>query len=61
MIAGLLVGCLITVIWNLYPALHWQQIHPGIWGVVANAIALVTVSLASAPMDEEHVRQFVVE
>jgi SSS family solute:Na+ symporter len=60
-LAGLLAGCAVTVIWNAYPALQWQQIHPGIWGVAANVIAMVTVSLFTRPMDEEHVAQFVVE
>jgi SSS family solute:Na+ symporter len=59
-IAGLLVGCAVAVIWRAFPALQWQQIDPGIFGLVANVIAMVTVSLATEPMDEEHVRQFVV-
>jgi Na+(H+)/acetate symporter ActP len=51
----------VAVIWREYPGLQWQQIDPGIFGLVANVIAMVTVSLATKPMDEEHVRQFVVE
>jgi SSS family solute:Na+ symporter len=60
-LAGLLAGGTVTVLWNLFPALQWQQIHPGIWGVFANSLVMVAVSLASSPMDEEHVAQFVVE
>ncbi|MFP3941236.1 MAG: sodium:solute symporter [Thermoanaerobaculia bacterium] len=59
-IAGLLAGCAVTVAWNLAPQLQWQQIHPGVWGVAANALTLVAVSLLTRPMDEEHVAQFVV-
>lgn len=58
--AGLLAGCFVTVLWNVFPALQWQQIHPGIWGVLANVAVLVVVSLATRPMDKAHVAQFVV-
>ena len=60
-IAGLLAGCAVTVVWNVFPALQWQQIHAGIWGVLANVVVMVAVSLATRPMDEEHVAQFVVQ
>ena len=46
-IAGLVAGCLTTVVWNLIPVLQWQQIHPGIWGLAANASILLAVSLAT--------------
>jgi len=59
-IAGLLAGCAVAIIWRAYPGLQWQQIDPGIFGLIANVIALVTVSLLTKPMDEDHVRQFVV-
>ena len=60
-IAGLLAGCAVTVIFNQFPSLQWQQSHPGVWGLVANAIAMTAVSLATAPMDTAHVERFVVE
>ena len=60
-IAGLLAGCTVTVLWNVFPALQWQQIHAGIWGVLANVVVMVAVSLTTRPMDEEHVAQFVVQ
>ena len=60
MLAGLVAGCAVTVLWNLFPALQWQEIHPGIWGLVANVLALTAVSLSTRPMDPEHVRQYVV-
>jgi SSS family solute:Na+ symporter len=58
-LAGLLTGCAVVLIWNLVPFLQWQDIHPGIWGVGAHLVALTTVSLATAPMDVEHVSAFV--
>jgi len=57
---SLLAGCAVAVVWHAYPQLQWQQIDPGIYALVANVIALVAVSLATQPPDEEHVRQFVV-
>ncbi|HLV00039.1 MAG TPA: sodium:solute symporter family protein, partial [Acidobacteriota bacterium] len=58
-LAGLGTGCLITLIWNLYPQLQWQDIHPGIWGIVGNVLVLIIVSLVTRPMDAEHVSQFI--
>ncbi|MFW6206538.1 MAG: sodium:solute symporter family protein [Gemmatimonadota bacterium] len=59
-LAGVVAGGVVTVIWNLEPSLQWQDIHPGIWGVAANAVALVIVSLLTPPMELEHVEEFVV-
>lgn len=59
-LAGVLVGGLVTVVWNLEPSLQWQDVHPGIWGVAANVVVLVAVSLATRPMERDHVDQFVV-
>ena len=58
-IAGLVAGCLTTVVWNLIPILQWQQIHPGIWGLAANTSILLVVSLATPPMDPTHVADFI--
>ncbi len=60
-IAGLLAGCAGAVIWRLFPGLQWQQIDPGIWGLLLNVPTMIVVSLATQPMDPEHVAQFVVE
>ncbi len=60
-LSGMAAGCLVTVAWNLYPQLQWQQIHPGIWGLAANAVVMAVVSKFSRPLPSEHVRQFVVE
>ncbi len=58
-VAGLVAGFGVTALFNIYPSLQWQQIHPGIWGVTANVLAMVVVSLLTTRMGEEHVRQFV--
>lgn len=57
--AGLLVGCAVTVLFNLMPALQWQQIRPGIWGVGAHVLTLILVSRLTPPMNAKHVAQFV--
>ena len=59
-IAGLLAGCVVTIVWNLVPSLQWLGIHPGIWGLLANVPTLVVVSLATPPMDAAHIDEFVV-
>lgn len=60
-ISGLLAGCAVVFLAKTYPALQWQQVHPGIFGVGANLMVLIAVSLLTSPMDEEHVAQFVVD
>jgi SSS family solute:Na+ symporter len=60
-IAGLVIGCAVTILFNLVPSLQWQGIHPGIWGLLANVPVQVAVSLLTPPMDEAHVDQFVVQ
>jgi SSS family solute:Na+ symporter len=59
-LAGLAAGCAAVVVFNIRPDLQWQQIHPGIWGLVANIAALAIVSLLTPPMDPHHVREYVV-
>jgi SSS family solute:Na+ symporter len=57
-VTGLIAGCLVTLIWNLFPELQWQGIHPGVWGLVVNVTATILVSLATPAMRAEHVDQF---
>jgi SSS family solute:Na+ symporter len=59
-IAGLLAGCAVVLLMHRFPGLQWQQIDPGIFGLVANSLVMIGVSLATEPMSEEHVEQFVV-
>ncbi len=59
-LAGLATGCSVVVLFYYVPALQWQQVQPGIFGLVANLVTLVVVSLLTSPMDEAHVDQFVV-
>ncbi|NKB88312.1 MAG: sodium:solute symporter family protein [Acidobacteria bacterium] len=60
-LAGLVAGCGTVIIFQWFPALQWQQIQPGIFGLLVNLVVLITVSLATRPMDEGHVAQFVVD
>ncbi len=60
-LSGMTAGCLVAVIWNHYPQLQWQQIHPGIWGIAVNSAVMAIVSKFSRPLPAEHVREFVVE
>ena len=60
-LAGLAAGCVVVTLWNLVPNLQWQQIHPGMWGLAANVVVLIGVSLATPPMDPDHVAQFTVD
>jgi SSS family solute:Na+ symporter len=57
-LAGLATGCLVTLVWNLNPALQWQDIHPGIWGLAANTFVMVLVSSVTAPGPADRVRAF---
>jgi SSS family solute:Na+ symporter len=59
-VAGLLAGFLVTILFDFAPALQWRGIRAGIWGVAANVVVMVIVSLATPPMDEAHVAEFVV-
>jgi SSS family solute:Na+ symporter len=60
-LGGLLAGFVTVIVWNLWPALQWQGIHPGVWGLLANVPVLVSVSWVTQPLAEDHVSQFVVE
>ncbi len=60
-LAGLLAGGLVTLALNLIPGASIAEVHPGIWGILANLIVLVVVSFATPPMDDEHVAHFVVD
>ena len=60
-LAGLLAGGAVTLTLNLIPGASFADVHPGIWGILANAIVMVGVSLATTPMEAEHVAKFVVE
>jgi SSS family solute:Na+ symporter len=59
-LAGLAAGFLAVIVCNAWPQLQWQDIHPGVWGLLLNVPVLVAVSLATRPPADEHVRQFVV-
>lgn len=55
--AGLIAGSAVTLLFTFGPSspLHF---HAGIWGLIANTIALAATSLATRPMNEAHVNRF---
>lgn len=55
---GLLAGGAVTVLLNLVPSLAWGGIHPGIYGIAANVVAMVSISMLTPRMDPEHVGLF---
>jgi SSS family solute:Na+ symporter len=60
--AGAICGILAGVLYNYAVVLHFipkfGDVHAGIQGLILNIIVLVLVSLATRPMDKEHVRKF---
>ncbi len=60
-LAGLFAGGLVTLVLSLTAGLYPGEVHAGIWGLGAHVVALVVVSLATPPMDESHVAEFVVD
>ena len=57
-IAGLLSGSLTTALLVFEPGLKPFGIHEGIVGLVVNIVFFVTVSLATAPPDSDHVAEW---
>ncbi|HSR51819.1 MAG TPA: sodium:solute symporter family protein [Acidobacteriota bacterium] len=60
-LSGLFAGFAVVIVFNLFPVLQWQNIHPGLWGLAVNALTILLVSPFTQPLDEDHVSQFVVE
>ena len=58
-IAGLVLGSMVTLFLYLFPEYRPFGLHEGIVGLTVNCAALVTVSLATQPMDADHVDAFV--
>ncbi|MEE8522985.1 MAG: sodium:solute symporter family protein, partial [Thermoanaerobaculia bacterium] len=59
-LAGLIAGLSVNTVFLLRP--EWSPIegvHEGIWGLVANVAALITVSLLTRPEPAETVRAYV--
>lgn len=59
-LGGLLAGCAVVALFDRIPELQWLGIHPGIFGLVANGLVLIAVSLRTPPMDPDRVARFVV-
>ncbi len=60
-LAGLVADCTVSLVRRVFPSLQWQQIHPGIFGLVTNVFCLIAVSRWTQPMAEEHDQQFETE
>jgi SSS family solute:Na+ symporter len=57
-LAGLLVGIAVTVLFLLEPAWRPLPLHEGIYGLMANVIVLVTVSLRTRPVSQERLKVY---
>ena len=60
-ISGLLAGCGIALLLNLWPSLALFDIHPGVWGAAVHVLVLIAVSLRTAPPPPERVRPYLVK
>jgi SSS family solute:Na+ symporter len=58
-VSGLILGSLVTLFLYLFPEYRPFGLHEGIVGLAVNCITLITVSLATQPMDADHVEAFV--
>ena len=58
-LAGLLAGVGVSTFFLLVPEAKPVPLHEGIFGLAANLITLVAVSLATRPQRKDHVRDFV--
>jgi SSS family solute:Na+ symporter len=57
-IAGLTGGIAVTLFFLYYPALKPVPMHEGIYGLIANVILLVAVSLWTRPEDYDRVKRY---
>ncbi|MBA2243734.1 MAG: sodium:solute symporter family protein [Gemmatimonadetes bacterium] len=57
-LAGLIAGVATTAFFFLNPELRWADLHEGLFGVVANVLALVAVSMITRPAAPEIVEAF---
>ena len=56
--AGLMAGIAVNMLFLLQPALKPWPMHEGIYGLVANFIVLVAVSLATKPVSAERLKYY---
>jgi SSS family solute:Na+ symporter len=57
-VTGLILGSLVTLFLYQFPEYRPFGLHEGIVGLAVNCLALVTVSLATQPMPDDHVDSF---
>ena len=57
-LSGLLAGLAVTLLFLFYPEWRPVPIHEGIYGLAANILLLVTVSLATQPESAERIQRY---
>ncbi len=57
-LTGLLGGIAVTLLFLFYPEYRPLPLHEGIYGLAANVVLLVTVSLATEPVSKERVNRY---
>jgi SSS family solute:Na+ symporter len=58
-VAGLLIGIAVNTLFLVAPELKPFPLHEGVYGVLANVLALSSVSLLTAPEPAARVRTYV--
>ncbi|UCC82890.1 MAG: sodium:solute symporter family protein [Gemmatimonadota bacterium] len=58
-VTGLVLGSLVTLLLFQFPQLRPFGLHEGIVGLATNCLALVVVSLATRPLEGQHVDSFI--
>jgi SSS family solute:Na+ symporter len=58
-VTGLVLGSLVTLLLYWFPELRPFGLHEGIVGLAVNCLALVAVSLATTPVQNDHVDSFI--
>jgi SSS family solute:Na+ symporter len=57
-LAGLLAGLAVNTLFLLMPELRPLPMHEGVYGILANILVFITVSLRTPPADPEILRTF---
>ncbi len=57
-ISGLVAGCAVALLLNIWPQFAFFGVHPGIWGALVNVLVLAGVSRATRPPDEDRIAPY---
>mgnify|MGYP000377266241 CR=1 FL=1 len=58
-ISGFIAGLIVTTLCSGYPYTHPYGIHAGMWGFIANTLALIIVSYLTKPPRQEIIQEFI--